>query len=623
MQSRSRKTGSRVSGRIAGALPPSAIFLFRSAARTAPVLSLLAVSCGAIYAQSSSSSLSGTITDASGALLPNAKVTAHNEGSGQDSTVTTNQSGAYTFPNLAIGSYTVRVEAPGFEAAVQQGTHLDPNIGARYDASLKTGQSNQSITVQADANVLQTESASVGQLVTSEQVKSIQLNGRNPLYLSQLEPGVNRNSPLTSFNFAPDFSGPVVNGARASESLVTLDSAPMVRTRGNGTQIGVADVDTISQEQILTTSYPAEYGETSGGLVQLIPRSGTSQFHGSAFEYLRNSFFDANTWSRKQSTDPTIADHPGAFRYNQFGWNLNGPIYFPGKFNVARTKLFFLVGQEFLRYRQNVTQQGTVPTALMRTGNFSELLSPNIFYGNQAAAGQPYQGKQIINPNTGQPYPNNIITGGLSPNGLALLNAYPLPDANGPNYNWQLSNPYPQNQQKNTLTLDYVPAEAHHLRLSILAQHYDQVVPFAGNFNRTPQVWAWPNQVGVLHYTWTISPTLINDATASASVDHVTITDDLSSGLYDRTGYGISYPYIFSASDKLLPSKIPTINIDNFTTLDGGPYPSHSGGVITNFSDNLTKVLGQHTLTFGLLYERTGENNFDQITVSSSTPRRD
>ncbi len=564
------------------------------------------------YAQSSSSSISGTVTDATGAVVPDAKVTVRNESTGQESVVTTSGSGAYTFPNLAIGSYTVRVEAKGFSTAVQQGTHLDPNIGARYDVALKTGESSTSITVQASANALQTESASVGQLVTTEQVKSIQLNGRNPLYLSQLEPGVNRNAPLSSFNFAPDFSGPVVNGARASESLITLDGAPMVRTRGNGTQIGVSDVDTISQEQILTTSYPAQYGETSGGLIQLVPRSGTNLFHGAAYDYLRNSFFDANTWGRNQSDQPLIADHPAPFRFNQFGWGLNGPVYIPGHFNQNKTKLFFLAGEEFLRFRQNSTQQGTVPTGLMRQGNFSELLGTNIFYSKPV---------QLVNPVTGVPYPNNVIPAGqLSANGLALLNAYPTANAVDPAYNWQSSAPYPQNQRKDTLVIDYLPAEAHHIRFSVLNQHFDQVVPFAGNFNRTPQVWNWPNQVGVLRYTWTISPTIVNDAFASVSADHVTITDDLSSGLYDRSNYGINFPYIFSATTKLIPNKIPTIDLANFTTLDGGPYPSHSGGVITNIADNLIKVVGTHTLTFGALYERTGENNFDQIDVSSTTP---
>ena len=564
------------------------------------------------FAQSSSSSLSGTVSDASGAVVPGAKVTAHNDASNQDSVITTGSAGTYNFPNLPIGTYTIRVEAKGFSTAVQQGTHLDPNIGSRFDVALKAGESSASITVEADANALQTESASVGQLVTSEQVKSIQLNGRNPIYLSQLEPGVNRNAPLASFNFAPDFSGPVVNGARASESLITLDGAPMIRTRGNGTQIGVSDVDTISQEQILTTSYPAQFGETSGGLIQLVPRSGTSTFHGSAYDYLRNSFFNANTWQRGQSDDPTIADHPSPFRFNQFGWNLNGPVYIPGHFNKSKSKFFFLAGEEFLRYRQNANQTGTVPSALMRTGNFSELLGSNIFYSTPV---------QLVNPTTGANYQGNVIpTGDLSTNGLGLLNAYPTPNVSNPAYNWQSSAPYPQNQRKDTLVIDYLPADAHHIRLSILSQHYDQVVPFAGNFNRTPQVWNWPNQVAALHYTWTISPTLVNDAFGSVSADHVTISDDLSSGLYDRTKYGINFPYIFSDATKLIQNKIPTIVISNFTTLDGGPYPSHSGGVITNFADNLTKVWGSHTITAGLLYERTGENNFDQIDVSSTTP---
>ena len=605
------------SGAFSAATSPSSVFHLSSWLAKLHLLLLVVLATVlvlpiGVHAQSSSSSLSGTVSDANGALLPNAKVTIKNEATNEEHTITTNGSGAYTFPNLAIGNYTVRVEATGFQTAVQQGTHLDPNIGSRYDVSLKTGDTSTSVTVQADANTLQTESSSVGQLVTSDQVKSIQLNGRNPIYLSQLEPGVARNAPMSSFNFAPDFSGPVINGARSNESLITLDGSPMVRTRGNGTQIGVADVDTVSQVQILTTSYPAQFGETSGGLIQLVPRSGTSTYHGSAYEYLRNSFFNANTWSRNQSDQAALAEHPSPFRFNQFGWNLNGPVYIPGHFNQAKTKLFFLAGEEFLRYRQNSTQTGKVPTDLMRTGDFRELLTDNIFYSNKV---------QLVNPYTKAPYQGNVIPAPqLSRNGLALLNAYPAANAVNSGYNWQDSAPYPQNQRKDTLVIDYVPAEAHHLRFSVLSQHFDQIVPFAGNFNRTPQVWDWPNQVGVLHYTWTISPTMVNDATFSASADHVTITDDLSSGLYDRTKYGIDYPYLFSASDKLIPNKIPTINIANFTTLDGGPYPSHSGGVITNLADNLTKVIGSHTITVGGLWERTGENNFDQISVSSTTP---
>jgi hypothetical protein len=577
-----------------------------------PLLALLFAAPAAGHAQVNSSSLSGTVTDPSGAVVPNAKVTAHNEATGQDRTVTTNDSGSYTIPTLPTGTYTVRVEANGFATLVQQGTHLDPNIGGRYDAVLKAGTASATVTVQADANALQTESAAVGQLVTSEQVSTIQLNGRNPIYLSQLEPGVARNNPLSSFNFTPDFNGPFINGARSNESAVTFDGASMIRTRANGTTIGVADVDSISQVQILTTTYPAQYGGTSGGFIIQVPKSGTSIFHGTAYDYLRNSFVNANTWTRNQSTQAFIADHPPAFRFNQFGWNFGGPVIIPHLFSSSRQKLFFMAGEEFLRYRQDATQTGIVPTALMRAGNFSELLGSNIFY---------QQPVQIVNPTTGQPYLNNIITSGLSPNGIGLLNAYPAAnETTNPGFNWEDSEPYPQNQRKDTLVLDYVPAESHHLRFSVLSYSYNQDVPFASNFTQLPQLWNWPNQAGVLHYTWTISPTTVNDATFAASSDHYTITNDLSSGLYNRALYGIDYPYLFDAATKDTPNKIPTTEIANFTTVTGGPYPAHGGGPIFALTDNLTKVVGTHTLVFGGQWQYSGENNHDQISVSSTIP---
>ncbi len=585
--------------------------------------------------QNVTSSISGTISDATGAVVPNAKINVHNDGTGQALSVTTDAHGSYTLTNIQPGNYTLSVSAEGFQAETQKGITVDPNIGRQVNVALKTGSSSTSITVDADANALQTESASVGQLVTSDQVKSIALNGRNPIYLSQLEPGVTRNSPLTSFNFTPDFGGPQISGARNDEISVTLDGAPMIRTRGNGTTTGVADVDSVSSMQILSTTYPAQYGGTSGGILAQVPKTGGREFHGTVFEYLRNSFFNANTWVNKQSTDPQVADHPSPFRYNQFGWNLNGPVAIPHLWEGARNKLFFLVGQEYLRYRQSPTQTGKVPSALMRQGNFSELLVPGNIYsactgtGTGAAAcanNQVYiPGTTVVNPTTGAvtgtPYQNNVIpTASLSANGLALLNAFPAANQNQPQYNWEAQSPYPQNQRKDTVTLDYLPTSNNQIRFSFLHYDYYQDSPFAGNFNRTPQIWHWPDEVGVVHWTSTIRPTLVNDLTVSGSTDHVTITDDLSSGLYDRTNYGINFPYLFPAADKLLPTKIPTIEIQNFTTLDGGPYPSHSGGIVISAADNLTKILGRHTITVGGVYSYSGENNFDQIDVSSTTP---
>jgi hypothetical protein len=571
-----------------------------------------------LLAQSDTSSLSGTVSDPTGAVVRDAKISIHNVSTGSDRSTVTNDSGNFTLTNAQPGSYTVRVEATGFGAVTLNDVTLDPAIGRRIDVTLKAGDVSANVTVEASANSVQTESSTVGQLITQEQVKNIQLNGRNPLYLSQLEPGVVRGNSMAAFAFALD-NGINVNGARSQESLLTFDGAPMVRTRSNGTSVGVADVDSTSQVQILTTSYPAEYGRTSGGQIRIVPKSGSSNFHGSLFEYFRNNALNANTWGRNFA-----GFKRAAFRYNQFGWNLNGPLYIPGNFNSERKKLFFLVGQEYVRFNHDDLATQKVPTNLMRQGNFSELLSPNIFYNCLDAFNQPTLGScvntQIKNPTTQVAYLNNIITTPLSTNGVGLLNAYPTANATAPGYNWIDSALYTEKQRKDSIIVDYVPFENHRIRFSLLNYNYDDYEPHYGNFNRNPRIFHRPNQIGVLHYTWTINATTVNDAIVSAAADHVNIGIDTSLGRYDRTKYGINYPYLYDGSVKVLPNKIPTIQLANFGTLDGGPYPSRSGGVVYDYGDNLTKVLGNHTLKFGALWEFAGENNFDQINVSSTIP---
>jgi hypothetical protein len=573
------------------------------------VIVCLLVTATSILAQSDTSSISGTVTDVSGALVPDAQITIHNNATLADRTIASNENGAFTLTNLAPGDYSVRATKSGFQTTTLNDVHLDPSIGRRIDIAMKVGDTAVTITVEAGANTVQTESGAVGQLITQEQVKSIQLNGRNPLYLAQMEPGVVRNNSMAALGFGLD--NPLnINGARSQESMQTFDGAPMVRTRSNGTSTGVADVDSTSQVQVLTTGYPAEYGRTSGGLIRLIPKSGSSDFHGSVFEYFRNNALNANTWQRNAAHLPRQA-----FRYNQFGWNLNGPLFIPGHFNKDRSKLFFVVGQEWVKYNHDDTTSTTlkVPTALMRTGNFSELLGPNIFYSSPV---------QIVNPTTGVPYPNNVIPSGqLSPNGIGLLNAYPAANLTGnATSNWIDSALYTEAQRKDSVIVDYVPTDKHHFRFSLLNYNYNDYEPHFGNFNTNPRIFNRPNQIGVFHWAWTINPTMVNDAYVSGAADHVDINIDTSSGLYNRTKYGINYPYLFGSATKVIPNKIPTIQLNNFGTLDGGPYPSRSGGIVYDVGDTLTKVWGYHTFKFGGLWEYAGENNYDQISVDNTRP---
>ena len=157
-----------------------------------------------------------------------------------------------------------------------------------------------------------------------------------------------------------------------------------MRTRSNGTSLGAADVDSTQEIQILTAAYAAEYGRSSGGQIRIITRSGGQQFHGAAYDYVRNAAFNANTWTRNHTPGPDFLqlDKVPHNVYNQFGYNIGGPFYIPGKFNKDKNKFFWYWGQEWVRYRFLDTSSQTVPSLLMRQGDFSELLNPtNVYYG--------------------------------------------------------------------------------------------------------------------------------------------------------------------------------------------------------------------------------------------------
>jgi hypothetical protein len=566
-------------------------------------------------AQSDYGNITGFVHDPTGASIPNAAVTVRNEATGTERKATTGQDGAYTVTNIPSGLYTVSVDAAGFKKYQSAHNKLDPTATLRVTVPLQIGEATQTVEVLGSTQALQTESAVVQKLVTRSQIDSIELNGRNPLYLAQLMPGVRRGSSLANFNFGLDSGGFNINGGRSQDNLITFDGAPAVRTRSNGTSIGVADVDSTQEIQVLTGDYAPEYRSASGGQIRIVTKSGGSQFHGSLFEYVRNSAFNANTWKRNQSASTNFAS---PFRYNQFGYNIGGPFFIPGHFNKDRNKIFFFWGQEWLRYRFTDTQTQTVPTDLMRNGNFSELATPgNPFYKGGATVYDPATCPSV-GAATCAPFAGNIIPQDrLSPNGIGLLRAYPAPNTPfiSGNQNWIAAAAHPINQRKDTLTADFYPTENHHVAFHRQNYAYFEFQPFDGGSDRVPKFFLRPNQTNSLNYTWTISPTMVNEAMASVSLDDVYIPLNLSNGLYDRTKYGINYPYIFPVG-KEVQNRIPTLSIPNFYGLNGGPYPSHSSGPIYDVSDNLTKVSGKHTFKFGVLYERSGENDGDEINVN-------
>jgi hypothetical protein len=557
------------------------------------------------FAQSDLGSISGYTKDPSGAVVPGAKVSVKGQ-SGIERQATTNEAGYFTVTNIPPGFYTVSVEAQGFKRFESSNNKLDPSDHIEVDATLAVGSATETIEVSASATALQTESASVQKLVTRQQIDSLELNGRNPVGLASLVPGARGGNLATlQFNFNQGPSN--FNGSRNQENLITYDGAPATRTRSNGTSLGAADVDSTQEVQILTAAYAAEFGRTSGAQIRILTKAGGTDFHGAAYEYVRNDAFNANTWTRNHTPGLNFV---APFRYNQYGYNVGGPFYIPGKFNADKSKFFWYWGQEWVKNRYSENAAWTVPSNLMRQGNFSELLDPNNFYYKKVI--------QLTDPN-GKPIAGNIIpTTLLSPNGLGILKAYPAANLTTPingNNNFYITALHPQDQRKDTLAVDMNLTERQRLQFRRNNYYFWEYQPLDGTPGETPKYFIRPNQTNSLNYVWTISPTLVNETLATVSLDGVYIPVDTAHFL-DRTTVGINYPYLFPAG-KLIPTRIPTANIPGLNGLTGGPYPSHSSGPIYTLSDSLTWVKGNHTFKFGFYFERSGENDNDEINVSA------
>jgi hypothetical protein len=590
---------------------------------------LLLVSLSA-YSQSDVGSISGFIRDQTGAIVPKATVTIRNEGTDESHTVVADAQGHFAVTNLPPATYSMTAEAAGFNKFVSVHNPLGASTALAIDGALSPGSVNQTVEVTASAVVLQTESGSVQSEISGQTITDQQLNGRNPLFMGSLLPGMRSGTTLGDFNFAIGTSVPFnVNGARQQDTLVTFDGAPAVRTRGSTQVIGVANPDAIEEMQILTSDYQAEYGSSAGGQMRIVSKTGTKDFHATAYEYLRNSAMNANTWTRNQSPTTQFAS---PFRYNNFGFTFGGPVYIPG-FHATdkfRQKLFFFVSEDWIRYRFSDTQTQAVPTNLMRQGNFSELLNPNnVWYTRTDPVTKVLLPTYVYDPATCATnnsasciaYTNNTIpTNKLSANGMAIIDAYPAPT---PGYvsnsaqNWIAQAAHPINQRKQSISVDLAVTDHHHLSFRRQNVTYNEYLPFDQGSGLTGRFFNRPNQTNGLTWTWIINPSMINEARVTYSLDQVYIPVNPALAGFNRQTLGINFPYIIPGQ-KAAQNKIPSVSgLGTFYGLAGGPYPSHSGGPIYTYSDSLTKVWGNHTVKIGGQFSNAGENDNDQINVST------
>jgi hypothetical protein len=368
-------------------------------------------------AQEFRSTLSGRVTDPSGAAIPNAKVIATSAETNAKSEITTGSEGEFSLPFLAPGGYTLSVEAQGFKKYVQSGITLGTNVRVAQDVVMQLGSQGESVTVTADVALLSTATASVGQVITSAQIENMPMNGRTPLTLAQLAYGV---TPASDPRFTRPFdnagpSGFSMGGGQSQSNELLLDGAPdMTRNRRVAFN---PPVDAVAEVKVEAFQPDAAYGNTAGGTVNVVMKGGTNEFHGSLYEFNQVSalkatpFFTNAAGQRKPVT-----------RFNQYGGSIGGPILIP-KVLDGRNKLFFFFTYEGIKQSEPEPTFSTVPTDLQKTGNFTALGA---------------QGVTIYDPNTGvlnngvisrSAFPGNIIPPNrISPVARNILNFIPGPN---------------------------------------------------------------------------------------------------------------------------------------------------------------------------------------------------
>src|SRR6266852_7803294 len=329
----------------------------------------MVLSAGLLHAQVDTGSITGTVKDASGAVVSGAKVTLTNEGTGAALTTTTTSDGVYKFSPVRIGNYKIDATAQGFQTVSQ--THVIVNVGANVlvDFTLKPGSGTETIEVTAALPALQTQDASVGQVVDSRNVNNLPLNGRNFTFLAQLAAGVNSPQADTRGNAATGAFA--ANGNRPAQNNYMLDGVDNNSDTVdflNGTNFVVLPpLEAIQEFKVQTSDFSAEFGRSGAAVLNATIKSGTNNFHGAAWEFFRNDKLDAADYFENAG-----GIKKGALRQNQFGFTAGGPVVIPKVFD-GRNKVFFFGDYEGFRRVQGTILTGSVPTAAERASGYTDL----------------------------------------------------------------------------------------------------------------------------------------------------------------------------------------------------------------------------------------------------------
>ena len=550
-------------------------------------LCLLAGSGSHLNGQASYGSIVGTVTDNSGAVVPGAAVTLTNLGTSEKRSINSDNNGNYEFVNLVPETYRLDIEKTGFKHFTSTQIQVQVQSTVRLDAAMQVGDVGQTIEVTGQAPLLQTDNATVGQVVEGQIVTDMPLNGRNVFALIALAPGViPQGGALSgSLNFQ-------ISGGMPNQGVTFIDGAPFMNSKLNTAGFQPAQ-DVIQEFQVMSHNVGPEYGGTLNGVINLATKSGTNQYHGTAYEYLRNTILNASTFFANKGGIPRPA-----YVQNQFGFTFGGP--------VIKNKIFFFAGYEGNRIRQGNTATLTVPTAAERAGDFSGLRTSS---GAQIPVYDPATTCGILNNPacaSGQTilrsqFPGNKIpTSRLDPSALLLNQFWPLPNqpttfTNTNNYitNYKSGS----NANQTNVRIDQNISDKQHLfgRFSV-SNPYTIPADTYGTGGLLTTISVTSAQQGVLGDTYSFNPTTILDVNFSALRNYNTrAPNNLGLNLHTTIGWPQA------TNDQIIQKQLPEIIIPGFS--NGGNRTValflQAIGDVEAISGSLTKISGRHTVKFG------------------------
>jgi hypothetical protein len=589
------------------------------------VLLLTVAVCQSAFGQTVVGRISGTVQDSNGASVPNASVKVINSATNSERTVTSDESGFYTVTNLPVGTYRIEAEQKGYKKALVSGQSVTADARLTVDLKLEAGEVSETVEIVAAAGeTVNTTSGEVARVIDRQQVQNLALNGRNYIQLLSLVPGValltDDQLELTTSLATGNQS---INGNRGQTNNVTVDGGFNLQAGSNASQINNVGIDYIQEVKIQTSNFSAEYGRNSGAQVSLVTRSGGNDFHGSAFEFLRNDKLDARSFFAP--VRPTL-------RFNNFGYSIGGPIF--------KDKLFFFGGQEWKYIRRlSSAQRRTVPTLGELNGDFSfRLRGADGIVGtnddgvlrdpNNAAntcVAQNINAQGVVTPavRTGCFGGNNVAlrniipTNRITTDGRAIASVFrtsiglAAAFTNSPiGNNVTFQQPNPLDYREDLLRIDYRINSKHQLYGRYIHDKNELIDPF-GTFITTqlptiPSFRLRPGTSVQLSHTWMITPTFINEAKATGAWVAQRIPPD--GELWKRETYGFQFQQLFLGGGRF-ENSIPDTTINGFASFFGAARSLLSPTTDINGSDTVTWVRGNHTLKTGLSVTR---NRIDQ-----------